>query len=96
MVGCVRCSVLLCAIGIVDKAERLAGACDAAVAAGPVYGQAVVDQEVAGFGWEGDAFSSAEIDATRAFLHSRAITIYGGTNEIQMNIVAKRVLGLPD
>jgi alkylation response protein AidB-like acyl-CoA dehydrogenase len=49
-----------------------------------------------GFGWEGDAFSSAEIDATRAFLHSRAITIYGGTNEIQMNIVAKRVLGLPD
>ncbi|MBD3649038.1 MAG: acyl-CoA dehydrogenase, partial [Pseudomonadales bacterium] len=49
-----------------------------------------------GYGWEGDAFTDAEKEATRAFLSSRAITIYGGTNEIQMNIIAKRVLGLPD
>lgn len=49
-----------------------------------------------GYGWEGDAFSEEEIEATRNFLHSRAITIYGGTNEVQMNIIAKRVLGLPD
>ena len=49
-----------------------------------------------GFGWEGDSFSEAERGATRAWLHSRAITIYGGTNEIQLNIIAKRVLGLPD
>ena len=50
----------------------------------------------AGLGWEGEAFSSAEIDATRSWLRDRAITIYGGTNEVQMNIIAKRVLGLPD
>lgn len=49
-----------------------------------------------GSGWEGDGFSETEIEATRNWLSSRAITIYGGTNEVQMNIISKRVLGLPD
>ena len=34
-------------------------------------------------------------DMTRAFLGSRSDTIYGGTNQIQRNIVAERALGLP-
>ncbi len=51
---------------------------------------------ISGVGWEGDGFSSDELLATRSWLHSRAVTIYGGTNEIQMNIISKRVLGLPD
>jgi alkylation response protein AidB-like acyl-CoA dehydrogenase len=34
-------------------------------------------------------------DAQRLFLYSRADTIYGGSNEIQRNIVAERGLGLP-
>jgi alkylation response protein AidB-like acyl-CoA dehydrogenase len=32
--------------------------------------------------------------AQRLFLYTRADTIYGGSNEIQRNIIAKQVLGL--
>lgn len=48
-----------------------------------------------GLGWDGDGFSAEELEATRAWLHSRAFSIYGGSFEIQNNITAKRVLGLP-
>ena len=47
-----------------------------------------------GYGWEGQAFSEDELGATRSWLSSKAVTIYGGTNEIQKNIIAKAVLGL--
>ncbi len=50
----------------------------------------------AGLVWDSDAFSEDELESTRAWLRDRAVTIYGGTNEVQMNIIAKRVLGLPD
>ncbi len=43
-----------------------------------------------------DTFADGELDATREWLASKATTIYGGTNEVQANIIAKRVLGLPD
>ena len=33
--------------------------------------------------------------AQRLFLHTRADTIYGGSSEIQRNIIAERRLGLP-
>ena len=49
-----------------------------------------------GLGWEGESFSPREIEDTRTFLANRAASIYSGSNEIQRNIIAKRVLGLPD
>lgn len=49
-----------------------------------------------GVGWQGDGYTASELETTKNWLSSRAVTIYGGTNEVQMNIIAKRVLGLPD
>jgi acyl-CoA dehydrogenase len=47
-------------------------------------------------GWEGPGFTERELTLTRDWLRSRGNTIEGGTSEIQLNIIAKRVLGLPD
>ncbi len=47
-------------------------------------------------GWEGDGFDDAEIGITRSWLRSKGNSIEGGTSEVQLNVVSKRVLGLPD
>ena len=47
-------------------------------------------------GWEGGGFNSEELQITREWLRSKANSIEGGTSEVQLNVIAKRVLGLPD
>ena len=48
-----------------------------------------------GLGWSGEEFSADELQAMRQWAMSKTLTIAGGTSEIQLNIVAKKVLGLP-
>jgi alkylation response protein AidB-like acyl-CoA dehydrogenase len=50
----------------------------------------------AALGWEGAPFEAEDIDICRHWLRSKANSIEGGTSEIQYNIVARHVLGLPD
>lgn len=45
-------------------------------------------------GWDGEAYSGGTL--SRDWLRSKGNSIEGGTSEIQLNIIAKRVLGLPD
>ena len=47
-------------------------------------------------GWEGPGFEEDELALTRDWLRTRGNTIEGGTSEVQRNVIAKRVLGLPD
>ena len=49
-----------------------------------------------GLGWEGEGFSATEIATTRGWLSGKATTIYGGSTEIQNNVVAKQILGMLD
>ena len=48
-----------------------------------------------GVGWEGDSFTAEELDTTRLWAMSKAMTIAGGSSEIQLNVIAKSVLELP-
>ncbi|MDF2900168.1 MAG: acyl-CoA dehydrogenase [Phenylobacterium sp.] len=49
-----------------------------------------------GLGWDGAEFTEEERTAVRAWLSGKAGSIYGGSNEVQNNIISKRILGLPD
>jgi len=49
-----------------------------------------------GIGWEGEGFTEEELRIAREWAFARIQSIGGGTTEIQLNIIAKRVLGLPD
>ena len=46
-----------------------------------------------GIGWEGEGFSMEELAITRDWLRTKANSIEGGTSEVQLNVISKRVLG---
>ncbi len=49
-----------------------------------------------GLGWDGEGFAPDALRQTRAWLRSKGNSIEGGTSEVNLNVVAKRVLGLLD
>ena len=49
-----------------------------------------------GLGWEGAEFADDDLALCRYWLRSKGNSIEGGTSEVQLNVIAKRVLGLPD
>ncbi len=61
-------------------------------------GQGYAEFAVSSFGTDGaigDPGQLAGQVGARYLLASRATTIYGGTSEVQLNIIAERLLGLP-
>ena len=49
-----------------------------------------------GFRWDPETADQEELEALQKWLYQKSLTIAGGTKEVQLNIIAKRVLGLPD
>ncbi|MGZ3403908.1 MAG: acyl-CoA dehydrogenase family protein [Phenylobacterium sp.] len=49
-----------------------------------------------GLGWDGEGFTPDEVATMRGMLRSKSGTIAGGSQEIQNNIISKRILGLPE
>jgi len=60
-------------------------------------GQGYAEFAVSSFGTDGIIGDEESVPGTWAqyLLASRATTIYGGTSEVQLNIIAERLLGLP-
>jgi alkylation response protein AidB-like acyl-CoA dehydrogenase len=49
-----------------------------------------------GLGWEGIDFTKEELGTVREWLFGKAMSIYGGSFEVQNNIISKNILGLPE
>jgi len=70
------------------------------------YGAATMNQDrhellvealgTEGLGWEGEGFDPSAKKVTRQWLRSKGNSIEGGTSEINLNVISKRVLGLRD
>ena len=46
--------------------------------------------------WEPGEYSEEEARTVREWLGGKAMSIYGGSYEVQKNIISKNILGLPE
>jgi acyl-CoA dehydrogenase len=46
--------------------------------------------------WDDATADPKQLTFLKKWLYQKSLTIAGGTKEVQLNIIAKRVLGLPD
>jgi len=49
-----------------------------------------------GLGWDGEDFEPEELATVRGWLAGKAGSIYGGSQEVQNNVISKRILHLPE
>ena len=49
----------------------------------------------AGLGWEGEEFADDDLALCRYWLRSKGNSIEGGTSEVMLNVISKRILDLP-
>jgi alkylation response protein AidB-like acyl-CoA dehydrogenase len=49
-----------------------------------------------GLGWDGEGFEPEELATVRGWLAGKAGSIYGGSQEVQNNVISKRILHLPE
>jgi alkylation response protein AidB-like acyl-CoA dehydrogenase len=49
-----------------------------------------------GLGWESGEYSEEEARTVREWLGGKSMSIYGGSYEVQKNIISKNILGLPE
>ena len=49
-----------------------------------------------GVGWDGEEFTGQEKETVKTWLFGKAMSIYGGSFEVQNNIISKNILGLPE
>ena len=49
-----------------------------------------------GLGWKDNYFNEDELLTASGLLFNKGLSIAGGTNEVQLNIIAKRALRLPN
>ena len=77
---------------VMEVANAVAGAYGLLADAGPLQG---LEERVDGAGRSDPGGAWPSVVWSKGYLFARALTIGGGTSEVQRNIIAERVLGLP-